>query len=439
MNERQHTPCFADCGAQPRRPRDLRGALVTAIAPLDSRRVFSRRSAFDPTHNPLERARSAARDAGRSVLDLTESNPTRAGLPPASAALHALAHADASHYDPDPLGLPSARAALSDWLRARGQTVPPEQIVLTASTSEAYAFVFKLLCDPGDDVLVPAPSYPLFEHLAQLEAVHARGYRLRYDGRWHLPGGALAPLIGPRTRAVLTVHPNNPTGSCLKHDELAQLAATGLPIVSDEVFAQYLLAPEPDAVASAFGAACPTAVPAGTASSGPALTFVLNGLSKLAGLPQLKLAWMCVDGPRDAVRAALARLELIADSFLSVSTPVQLALPAILAAHGELTGAICARLRSNLAYLRGALADSPISTLHVEAGWYALLRLPALLDDEGWALALLEQHDVLVQPGYFYDLEGGPYAVVSLLTSPAVFEPGIERLRAAVLALTGGG
>jgi aspartate/methionine/tyrosine aminotransferase len=425
----------------------LRGALVSAIARLESRRVFSRRSAFDPTHNRLERARSAARAAGRSVLDLTESNPTRAELPQASAALHALANVDARHYDPDPLGLPEAREALSAFLRARGQIVAPERIVLTAGTSEAYAFLFKLLCDPGDDVLVPAPSYPLFEHLAQLEAVQARSYRLRYDGRWHLPGGSLAPLIGPRTRAVLTVHPNNPTGSCLKRDELAQLAATGLPIVSDEVFASYLLAPEPDAVASAIGtapsgagAAPPGAgAAAGVASHGQALTFVLDGLSKLAGLPQLKLAWLCVDGPPDAVRAALARLELIADSFLSVATPVQLALPAILDAHGELTSAISARLQRNLAYLRAALADSPISTLHVEAGWYALLRLPALLDDEGWALALLERHDVLVQPGYFYDLEAGPYAVISLLTIPNVFERGIERLRAAVLALTGGG
>jgi alanine-synthesizing transaminase len=398
--------------------------------------MFSRRSAFDRTHNRLERARGAAAEAGRNVLDLTESNPTRAELPPARAALRALAHPDARHYDPDPLGLPSARAALSTWLRAHGQSVPPEQIVLTASTSEAYAFVFKLLCDPGDDVLVPTPSYPLFEHLARLEAVHARGYRLQYDGRWHLPAGTLAPLVGPRTRAVLTVHPNNPTGSCLKRDELAQLVATGLPIVSDEVFAPYLLAPDPDAVPSVLGAQRANAL--GTGPNEPALSFVLHGLSKLAGLPQLKLAWLCVDGPSSALREALARLELIADSFLSVSTPVQLALPAILDAHAELTDAIGDRLRANLAQLRASLAGSPISVLHVEAGWYALLRLPALLDDEAWALAFLEQHDVLVQPGYFYELEGGPYAVVSLLTIPGVFERGIERLRAAVLALTDG-
>jgi alanine-synthesizing transaminase len=400
--------------------------LVSAIAVVESQPVFSQRSGFDRTRNRLERARSAAHDAGRSVLDLTESNPTHAELPPATIALQALLHPAAGHYDPDPLGMPSARTALSAWLREQGQHVPPEQIVLTASTSEAYAFLFKLLCDPGDDVLVPAPSYPLFEHLAQLEGVRARSYRLAYDGHWHLPAGTIAPVLGPRTRALLTVHPNNPTGSCLKRDELAQLAATGLPIVSDEVFAPYPLAPEASAVGSALGA------------SG-ALTFVLHGLSKLAGLPQLKLAWLCVDGPPGPVREALARLELIADSFLSVATPVQLALPAILDAHGELRDAIRARLRANLVHLRARLAGSPISVLHVEAGWYALLRLPGLLDDDGWALLLLEQHDVLVQPGYFYDLPAGPYLVVSLLTVPARFEPGIERLRAAVLALTDGG
>ncbi|HMI93948.1 MAG TPA: pyridoxal phosphate-dependent aminotransferase [Polyangiales bacterium] len=399
--------------------------------------MFSQRSAFDRTLNRLEHARRVAAQTGRAVLDLTESNPTRAELPPARAALQALSYPDARHYDPDPLGLPSARAALSAWLHARGHDIPPEQIVLTASTSEAYAYVFKLLCDPGDDVLVPTPSYPLFEHLARLEAVHARGYRLHYDGRWHLPAGTLAPLVGPRTRAILTVHPNNPTGSCLKRDELAQLAATGLPIVSDEVFAPYLLAPDPDAVPSVLGARRANAL--GTGLGDGALSFVLNGLSKLAGLPQLKLAWLCVDGPLGPLREALSRLELIADSFLSVSTPVQLALPAILDAHAELTDAISARLRANLAHLRASLTGSPISALHVEAGWYALLRLPALLDDEAWAIALLEQHDVLVQPGYFYELQGGPYAVVSLLTIPDVFERGIERLRAAVLALTGDG
>ena len=392
---------------------------------MNIRAVFSRRSGFDQTRNRLDRAQAQALAAGRTLIDLTESNPTRAELPEATAALQALLHPDAGRYEPEPLGLLSARTAVSAWMREQGQPVPPERIVLTASTSEAYAFLFKLLCDPGDEVLVPAPGYPLFEHLAQLEAVQARSYRLRYDGRWHLPAGTLAPLIGLRTRALLAVHPNNPTGSCFKQSELLQLSETGLPIISDEVFAAYPLAPDRDAAPTLLGA-------------GAGLSFALHGLSKLAGLPQLKLAWLCVDGPEREVSEALARLELIADSFLSVSTPVQLALPVILAAHGELRDAIRARVRSNFTRLRARLDASAISVLHVEAGWYALLRLPAVLDDEGWALALLEQHGVLVQPGYFYELEDGPYAVVSLLTIPAQFERGVEQLLAAARALSAG-
>ena len=388
--------------------------------------MFSRRSTFARIHNRLELARQAACEAGRDLLDLTESNPTQAALPSAGVALRALLHPDADRYRPDPFGIASAREALSAWLGKQGTAVPAERIVLTASTSEAYAFLFKLLCDPGDDVLVPAPSYPLFEHLAQLEGVQVRSYRLAYDGRWHVPAAALAPLRGPRTRAVLTVHPNNPTGSYLKRDELAQLAALGLPIVSDEVFASYPLSADPERVTSALDASS-------------VLTFALNGLSKLAGLPQLKLAWLCVAGPDAQVQEALSRLELIADSFLSVSTPVQLALPAILDAHAEVSDAIAARLRVNLDLLERRLAGSPASMLHVEGGWYAIVRLPALLDDEGWALLLLEQHQVLVQPGYFYDLEGGPFVVLSLLTPPEAFATGSARLLGAVCALTHAG
>jgi aspartate/methionine/tyrosine aminotransferase len=388
--------------------------------------VFSQRSAFARVPNRLEQARQAGQAAGRHVLDLTESNPTNADLPRADAALRALLHPEAGSYRPDPFGLPSAREALSAYLGEHGTAVPADRIVLTASTSEAYAFLFKLLCDPGDDVLVPAPSYPLFEHLARLEAVHARSYRLEYDGHWHLPAQTLAPLCGPRTRAVLTVHPNNPTGSYLKRDELAQLAALGLPIVSDEVFAGYPLGADDERVGTLW-------------SASPVLTFALHGLSKLAGLPQLKLAWICVSGPDAQVQEALSRLELIADSFLSVSTPVQLALPAILDAHHELTDAIRARLRVNLAQLRRQLAGSAATVLHVEGGWYAIVRLPALLDDEGWALRLLERHDVLVQPGYFYDLAAGPFVVISLLTPEPVLAPGAARLHDAVCALTDGG
>jgi aspartate/methionine/tyrosine aminotransferase len=318
----------------------------------------------------------------------------------------------------------AAREAVAGFMQQHGPAVSPERIVLTASTSEAYAFLFKLLCDPGDEVLVPQPSYPLFEHLLGLEAVKAASYPLAYDGRWHLQPSALRQARTERTRALLVVHPNNPTGSYLKRGELAQLAQLGVPIVSDEVFAPYPLCDDPERAQSAREAEA-------------ALVFSLHGLSKLAGLPQLKLAWICVGGPGALVDEACARLTLIADSYLSVSTPVQLALPAILAGHAELGDAIRARLRANLQWLEQQTAGSAVTPLHVEGGWYAVLRLPAVLDDEAWALELLRAADVLVQPGYFYDFEDGPYVVLSLLTQEAVLREGVGRLLAQVDRVSG--
>jgi aspartate/methionine/tyrosine aminotransferase len=376
--------------------------------------MFSQRSAFDRRSNRLEQAKSRAQAEGRALLDLTVSNPTLAELPALPRALTALSHPDGARYQPEPFGLRSAREAASHWLVGQGLRVPPEQIVLTASTSEAYAYLLKLFCDPGDDVLVAAPSYPLFEHLARLESVGILRYGLRYDGRWHLPQGALALARGPRTRAVLAVHPNNPTGSYLKQGELAELAALGLPIVSDEVFAPYPLGPDPER-------ACP-------ARAENALVCSLHGLSKLAGLPQLKLAWIAVTGPAALVAETLARLELIADAFLSVATPVQLALPEILAACAPRTEATCARLARNHAALRRLTQKSAVTPLHVEGGWYAIVQLPSLLDDEAWAVELLERRALLVQPGYFYDFEPGSYLVLSLLTPEPAFEEGIARL-----------
>jgi aspartate/methionine/tyrosine aminotransferase len=387
---------------------------------------FSRRSEFARDHNRWELARSAALREGRALLDLTESNPTRAGLPVSAAVPAALAHPDGVNYRPEPLGLRSAREALGALTAREGAAVAPERIVLSASTSEAYAFLFKLLCDPGDEVLVPAPSYPLLEHLAQLEGVRVRRYPLAYDGRWHVDLHALRAACGPRTRAIVVVHPNNPTGSYLKRDELAALARLGVPIISDEVFAAYPLDLDESRAPSARVAE-------------DALVFSLHGLSKLAGLPQLKLAWTCVSGPAALAEDACARLELIADSFLSVSTPVQLALPAILDAHAATRDAIRARLRRNLQRLQELAHGTAASPLHVEGGWYAVLRLPELLDDEAWALDVLKVEDVLVQPGYFYDFEGGPFAVLGLLTPETVFAEGTRRLIARVQALSAGG
>jgi alanine-synthesizing transaminase len=389
------------------------------------RAEFSSRSRFDRRKNDLQLAREAALGAGRRLLDLTVSNPTDAGLPPFHQALAALHTPGGHRYQPESLGLLSAREAVSAWMSAQGVPVSAERIVLTASTSEAYAFLFKLLCDPGDEVLVPAPSYPLFGYLAQLESAAVANYPLHYDGHWHAPLHLLREACSPATRAVITVHPNNPTGSYLKHDELAELASLGLPIISDEVFAPYPLEADPKRAASALQAR-------------DALVFSLHGLSKLAGLPQLKLAWICIGGPDAWVDEARARLELIADTFLSVSTPVQLALPAILSAHAPITAAIAVRTARNLARLRQLTAGSALDVLRVEGGWYAVVRLPAVLDDHSWALRLLDR-DVWVQPGYFYDFATGSYVVLSLLSDEHDFERGVTRILQAVSLDADGG
>jgi aspartate/methionine/tyrosine aminotransferase len=378
--------------------------------------VLSERGAIrrEPNALTIALARSAA--AGRTPIDLTISNPTDAAFPVLSdPAWVERTVARSTRYDPAPFGIPLARDAIAAWMAAQAMPVPANHVVVTASTSEAYALLFKLLCDPGDEVLVPAPSYPLLDHLCRLEAVTTQAYPLRYDGRWHLSVGEIAERVGPRTRAVVLVSPNNPTGSFTKRDELERLAALGLPIVSDEVFGAYPLRDDPARSTSAV-------------ASANVLSFSLFGLSKLAALPQHKLSWLAVGGPPREVEEALARLEIIADAFLSVATPIQLALPAILSGHRAVTDAIGARLHENLAALRSAVAGTPIDLLDVEGGWYATLRLPATRDDEAWALDLLEHAGVLVQPGYFYDFAGGPHVVLSLLTPPDALTEGSKRL-----------
>ena len=371
----------------------------------------SSRSSFDLAPNRLALALARARQEERAILDLTESNPTRAGLPYARATiLEALASPDALLYEPSPFGLWSAREVV-----ARELEVDPARVLLTASTSEAYGFLFKLLCDPGDEVLVPVPSYPLFEHLARLEAVRAVPYRLAYDGRWHVDVDSLRSAVGPRTRAVVTVSPNNPTGSYLKHAELAALASLGLPIVSDEVFASYPLRDDPTRATTALEAQ-------GT------LVFSLSGLSKLAALPQMKLAWIVVGGDAPDVTDALARLEVLADAYLSVGTPVQHALPHLLASRVPAESAIQARTRTNLELLRSRVSGTAGTLLDVEGGWYATLRVPATRSEEAWALELLEEDGVHVHPGHFFDFEHEAYLVLSLLTPEAIFAEGVGRV-----------
>jgi alanine-synthesizing transaminase len=325
-------------------------------------------------------------------------------------------------YRPAPFGIPSAREAVAEELSAQGCAVEGSRVILTASTSEAYAFLFKLLCDPGDEVLVPVPSYPLFEHLARLEGVRAVPYRLAYDGIWHLDVDSARRAITARTRAVVAVSPNNPTGSYLKRTELDALAALGLPIVSDEVFARYPLTEDATRARSAL-----------EAHHAP-LIFALGGLSKLAALPQMKLAWIAVGGEEACAHAAMERLEVIADAFLSVGAPVQHALPALLASSRLAREAIRERTLRNLAFVRGAASGSPLSVLDVEGGWYATLRLPRTKGEMDWALTLLDEDDVHVHPGHFFDFEEEAYLVVSLLAPEDVFQQGATRIRKRVTA-----
>ena len=388
--------------------------------------TFSRRSSFDPRPNALtlalDRARSRERQQGPAVLDLTVSNPTEAGIPyDAERILSALADPRALVYEPHSFGLWRAREAVAREVSAlAGRPVDPDHVVLTASTSEAYAFLLKLLCDPGDEVLVPQPSYPLFEHLGAFEAVRLVPYPLAYDGAWHIDLDGLRRAIGPRARAVLVVNPNNPTGSFLKRQELAALAALGLPIVSDEVFASYVLTGDSARTRSVLEA---------DGASG-ALLFSMGGLSKLAGLPQMKAAWTVVAGPEPLRREALARLELIADTFLSVGTPVQHALPTLLATRASAHDAIAQRTKRNLETLRAALtqAESPATLLRVEGGWYATLRLPRTRTEETWVLDLLENDSVYVHPGAFFEFPEEAFIVLSLLTPEPTFAEGITRL-----------
>ncbi len=382
--------------------------------------TFSRRVPEDLAPNRLARALAAHRAAGWPLIDLTETNPTRVGLAHAAEVLAALAAPDAVRYEPEPFGLLAARCAVAGEYARRGLDVDPAGILLTPGTSDAYAYLFKLLSDPGDDVLVPTPSYPLFDHLARLEAIRPVPYALRFDGAWQIDPDAVAQALTPRTRAVVVVSPNNPTGSYLKRRELEALgrlcAARGMALIGDEVFVDYGLEP-------------PSAPPASVLEQHEALSFSLGGLSKAAALPQVKLSWIVVHGPRALVEAACARLELIADTYLAVSTPVQLAARALLAAGARVRAQVQQRLETNLAALRRAAAAHPsCRVLPVEGGWSAVVQVPATRRDEALALELLERDGVLVHPGYFFDFPREAFVVLSLLPRVEEFEEGVRRL-----------
>jgi len=370
--------------------------------------------------NALSRALARASARG-PLLDLTVSNPTTAGLPyDREAILHAFGDPRLFTYEPAPLGLLSAREAVGAEIGAA-----PGAIALTASTSEAYSILFKLLCDPRDEILVPAPSYPLLGWLAAFESVVLTPYPLVYAGRWHVDVEALRASVTARTRAIVVVSPNNPTGSYLGEEELEAMLDLGIPIVSDEVFAKYPLGDGP-------GSGAPAGRVDSVLTARRGLVFALSGLSKLAGLPQVKLGWIAVGGADDEVLRAMSRLEVVLDAYLSVGAPVQHALPTLLAAGRSTAEAIRARTRANLAVLRTAFAPgrTSASVLDVEGGWYATLRVPETKADEEWAVTLVLEDAVHVQPGFFFDMDRGAHLVVSLLTPEPDFREGVRRIAA---------
>jgi len=393
--------------------------------------MFSRRTGWKLTPNRFTQAQRELRAAGREVLDLTISNPNRAGLPyDAGSILSSLSRPEAMDYDPQPKGLASAREAVVAYYREQSgrfeidpesidrKSIDPESVVLTTSTSEGYSYVFRLLCNPGDEVLVPKPSYPLFEFLADLEDVNLIPYILVYDHGWQVDFHSLHQAVNARTRAVVVVHPNNPTGSYVSAHERELLNSFcqehGLALIADEVFLDY---PHDGVRRTSF------------AMNQDALMFTLSGLSKISGLPQMKLAWVVTSGPENAVAAAMERLEVIADTYLSMNAPIQLATPVLLEQRKNIQPFLLDRVRANLAELDRQLAKPKASQrLVLEGGWYAVLRVPVTQSDEDLAIDALRQASVLVHPGHFYDFPSDGYLIVSLLTPPAEFREGIERL-----------
>lgn len=380
--------------------------------------MFARRTQWELTPNRFSAALQAARSSGRELLDLTESNPTRVGLHYPDGILDAISDPRALEYRPEAQGLQEAREAVAAYYRDLGAEVPVGSLVLTSGTSEAYSFLFRLLCDPGDEVLVAAPSYPLFDFLADIQDAKLVSYPLLYDHGWQVDLHTLEQRAGPRSRAVLLVHPNNPTGSYVSRSERERLnelcARNDLALIADEVFLDFGIAAK---------------APFSFAANDGALTFALSGLSKIAALPQMKLGWIVVSGPESARKAALERLEVIADTYLSVGTPVQLGAAALLGSRTEVQEQLRNRIAKNLAELdRQLTAHKSCRRLEADAGWYAVLRVPVVRPDEDLAISLLEQHSVVVHPGHFYDFPGDGYLIISLITKPEGFAEGLRRM-----------
>ena len=383
--------------------------------------MFSHRTSWKLTHNALTRAIEEAREADANLLDLTTSNPTRAGLKyDAENLLGAFSNDKALDYDPQSKGLLSAREAVAEYYRQEHDIfqLDPERIILTTSTSEAYSYIFRLLCNADDEILVPKPSYPLFEFLADLQDVRLIPYPLLYDHGWQIDFPSLYKSVTHRTRAVVVVHPNNPTGSFVRGEEVSALSGFckeyGLAIIADEVFLDYALDGAPR---TSF------------AKNDEVLTFALSGVSKVSGLPQMKLAWMVVNGPPDSATDAMSRLEIIADTYLSMSAPIQLAAPVLLDQRKNIQPLLLDRTRENLQELdRALLRQKSCQRLAVEGGWYTILRVPVTRSDEELSIELVQSAGVLVHPGHFFDFASEGNLVLSLITASDAFREGVKRI-----------
>jgi alanine-synthesizing transaminase len=381
--------------------------------------MFSNRTNWNLKPNGLSEALAGHRAAGKPLLDLTVSNPTECGFDcDQQAILQALANPSSLSYDPSPKGLLAAREAVAKYYSAREIIVPVEDIILTTSTSEAYSFAFRALCNPGDELLIPEPSYPLFSFLADIHDVKLVGYPLLYDHGWQIDFHSLRQATTPRTRGIIVVNPNNPTGNFCKAGEIEKLneicSSRQMAIIADEVFLDFLLH---------------AVKPRSFATNAASLTFTLSGLSKISGLPQMKAAWLVTNGPEQLKSPALSRLEVIADTFLSMNTPVQLAIPAFLDLRHDFQKQLMARVRRNLTELdRQLAAQSSCARLEVEGGWYAVLRVPVTRSDEDLAIDLLASQGTYVHPGHFYDFPTDGFLIVSLITPADDFDGGIRRV-----------
>jgi alanine-synthesizing transaminase len=381
--------------------------------------MFAERTNWNLEPNRLSQSLAGHRAAGLPLIDLSASNPAACGFDSdQSAILGALANPAVLGYQPDPQGLLPARQAIAAYYRARGEQVAVENVLLTTGTSEAYSFVFRLLCNPGDEILIPTPGYPLFDFLADIQDVTLLRYPLVYDSGWQIDFHALEQAITSRTRGIIVVHPNNPTGHFCKPQDRARLnsicGAHRLALIADEVFLDFALTGEPSPSFAANRAA---------------LTFTMSGLSKISGLPQMKMAWLITSGPEHLRKAALTRLEVIADAYLSMNAPVQWAAGVFLEQRHAFQRRLLARVRNNLSELDRQLArQKSCDRLEVEGGWNAVLRVPATCSDEELAIKLLEAKDVYVHPGHFYDFPSDGYLVVSLITPELEFTEGLRRL-----------